>query len=159
MKVQAVTSHTDWGWKNHQAWIHAGFDNILFTPNGIVHKLLTRIAIEKLFHPFQPFMIGQKNLAPKIAYLYDISLIFYGENEAEYGNKKETINTSRRSKEFFAEKNEDNIYLSGLSLSELKELSLTKKDFAPYLPITPEKLIEKDIEVYYLYSMILVHNH
>ena len=25
--------YTDWGWKNHQAWIHAGFDNILFTPN------------------------------------------------------------------------------------------------------------------------------
>ena len=26
--------HTDWGWKNFQAWIHAGFDNVLFTPNA-----------------------------------------------------------------------------------------------------------------------------
>ena len=142
--------YTGWGWKNHQAWIHAGFDNILFTPNGIVHRLLTRIAIEKLFHPFQPFMIGQKNFPPKIAYLYDISLIFYGENEAEYGNKKQAINNSSRSKEFFAEENIDNIYLGGASLSELEELSLRKVDFEPYMPINPEKLIEKDIEVHYL---------
>jgi len=31
--------YTDWGWKNHQSWIHAGFDNILFTPNGKIHRL------------------------------------------------------------------------------------------------------------------------
>ncbi len=142
--------YTDWGWKNHQSWIHAGFDNILFTPNGLVHKLLTRIALEKLFHPFQPFMIGQKNLPPKIAYLYNISLIFYGENESEYGNKKQNINKSSREKEFFAEKDLDKIYLGGVSLGELEELSLTKNDFEPYLPIIPEKLIEKDIEVHYL---------
>ena len=23
--------YTDWGWKNHQAWLHAGFDNILYS--------------------------------------------------------------------------------------------------------------------------------
>ena len=142
--------YTDWGWKNHQAWIHAGFDNILFTPNGLVHRFLTRVAMEKLFHPFQPFMIGQKNLAPKIAYLYDISLIFYGENEAEYGNKKQNINSSVRSKKFFAEEKFTDIYLGGVSLQELEELSLKKVDFEPYLPILPEKLYEKNIQVHYL---------
>ncbi len=142
--------YTDWGWKNHQAWIHAGFDNILFTPNGMIHKLLTRISLENLFHPFQPFMIGQKNLAPKIAYLHDISLIFYGENEAEYGNKKQDINISSRSKEFFSEKKSSEIYLGGMPLNELEELSLKKVDFEPYLPIDPEKLIEKNIQVHYL---------
>ena len=142
--------YTDWGWKNHQAWIHAGFDNILFTPNGLVHRFLTRVAMEKLFHPFQPFMIGQKNLAPKIAYLYDISLIFYGENEAEYGNKKQNINSSVRSKKFFAEEKSTDIYLGGVSLQELEELSLKKVDFEPYLPILPEKLYEKNIQVHYL---------
>ena len=25
-----------------QAWIHAGFDNYLCTPNGMTHRLLTR---------------------------------------------------------------------------------------------------------------------
>ena len=58
--------YTDW-WKNHQSWIHAGFDNILFTPNGKIHRLITRLLVENLFHPFQPFILGQKNLAPKIA--------------------------------------------------------------------------------------------
>ena len=63
----------DWGWKNHQAWIKAGFD--IFSPNGKV-RLITRLALENLFHPFQPFILGQKNLAPKIAAQYDIPLIF-----------------------------------------------------------------------------------
>ena len=57
--------YTDWGWKNHQAWIHAGFDNILFTPNGLVHRLITRLAVENLLHPFQPFILGQKKFIPK----------------------------------------------------------------------------------------------
>ena len=78
--------YTDWGWKNFQSWIHAGFDNYLMTPNGRVHRLLTRLSTEILFHPFQPFMLGQKSLAPKMALLKEIPLIFYGENEAEYGN-------------------------------------------------------------------------
>ena len=78
--------YTDWGWRNFQRWIHAGFDNILVTPNGKTHRLLTRLAVENLFHPFQPFIIGQKCLAPKVAASHGIKLVFYGENEAEYGN-------------------------------------------------------------------------
>ena len=78
--------YTEWGWKNFQAWIHAGFDNYLCTPNGRVHRLLTRLAVENLFHPFQAFILGQKSFAPKMALLHDIPLVFYGENEAEYGN-------------------------------------------------------------------------
>ena len=79
--------YTDLGWKNHQAWIHAGFDNILFTPNGRVHRLITRLSMDNIFHPFQPFFLGQKSLAPKIAAKYGISLVFYGEHGAEYGNQ------------------------------------------------------------------------
>ena len=45
--------YTDWGWKNFQSWIHAGHDNFLVTPNGRVHRLLTRLAVDNLFHPFQ----------------------------------------------------------------------------------------------------------
>ena len=51
--------YTDWGWHNFQAWIKSGFDNYLFTPNGKTQRLLTRLAIEKIFHPFQPFIMGQ----------------------------------------------------------------------------------------------------
>jgi hypothetical protein len=60
--------YTEWGWKNFQSWLHAGFDNYLMTPNGRVHRLLTRLAVDNLFHPFQAFMFGQKSLAPKMAF-------------------------------------------------------------------------------------------
>jgi len=93
--------YTDVGYKNHLRWIHAGFDNILFTPNGKIHRKLTQFAFKNLLHPFQPFIIGQKNLATKIAKQYNISLIFYGENEAEYGNDSQDNNTSVRNNKYF----------------------------------------------------------
>ena len=142
--------YTDWGWKNHQAWIHAGFDNILFTPNGRVHRLITRLAVENLFHPFQPFILGQKNLGPKIAALYDIPLIFYGENEAEYGNPKADMGSAKRSWDYYSASNEDEIYLGGASLSELRALGLEPIDWDPYMPLDPQRIEEKRIEVHYL---------
>jgi hypothetical protein len=41
--------YTEWGWRNFQRWIHAGHDNYLMTPNGRVHRLLTRLAVDNLF--------------------------------------------------------------------------------------------------------------
>ncbi|KZR85009.1 N-acetyl sugar amidotransferase [Synechococcus sp. MIT S9504] len=142
--------YTDWGWKNHQAWIHAGFDNILFTPNGRVHRLITRLAVENLFHPFQPFILGQKNLAPKIAAQYNIPLIFYGENEAEYGNPKADMSSAKRSWDYFTSSSQDEIFLGGASLATLRELGLEKIDWEPYMPINPQQIEEKNIEVHYL---------
>lgn len=142
--------YTDWGWKNHQAWIHAGFDNILFTPNARVHRLITRLAVENLFHPFQPFILGQKNLAPKIADLYNIPLIFYGENEAEYGNSKDDMASAQRSWDYFSASKESEIYLGGASLAQLRDLGLETVDWNPYMPINPQRLSDKKIEVHYL---------
>ena len=93
--------YTEWGWRNLQRWIHAGFDNYLMTPNGRVHRLLTRLAVDNLFHPFQPFMFGQKYLGPKMAAFFDIPLVFYGENEAEYGNPIADSNTAQRDFNYF----------------------------------------------------------
>ena len=142
--------YTDWGWKNHQAWVHAGFDNILFTPNGKVHRLITRLAVENLFHPFQPFILGQKNLAPKIAAQYDIPLIFYGESESDYGNAIDESKTALRDWEYFSNSDPSKIYIGGAPLSQLDELGLKPVDWEPYLPINPEKLQEKNIQVHYL---------
>ena len=69
--------YTQWGRKNFDAWTHAGFDNYLMTPNGKIHRLLTRLATELMFHPFQPFMLGQKFLAPKMALLLTYLLCFW----------------------------------------------------------------------------------
>ena len=143
--------YTPWGWSNQQAWIHAGFDNVLFTPNGRVHRLLTRLAVENLLHPFQPFILGQKNLAPKIAAQNDIALIFYGENEAEYGNPVSDMSDAKRSWEYFTSNSDEEMFLGGTSVAELYEsFGLKKVDLDPYLPINPSVIEEREIEVHYL---------
>ena len=143
--------YTPWGWDNFQAWIHAGFDNILHTPNGRVHRLLTRLAVENLFHPFQPFIIGQKALAPKVAAQHGIKLVFYGENEAEYGNPQGDMETAKRDFKYFTGDDESKIHLAGVSLKQLKEdYGLEQQDLLPYLPAKPEDLESVGVEVHYL---------
>ncbi len=143
--------HTDWGWHNFHAWIHAGFDNYLHTPNGRIHRLLTRLAVERLFHPFQPFMLGQKIIAPKLAATLDVPLVFYGENEAEYGNPISDNDTPMRDFSYFSETDPDKVFFSGTSVTELKErFGLTLNDLAPYMPIDPQLLEDKKVQVHYL---------
>lgn len=142
--------YTEWGWRNFQRWIHAGADNYLLTPNGKIHRLLTRLAVENLFHPFQPFIIGQKALAPKLAATFKIPLVFYGEDEAEYGNPRENAQSSRRHYAYYAQHPKD-IHLSGLPVSELKErYGLTNADLAPYMPASPQEIDDAKVEVHYL---------
>ena len=143
--------YTDWGWKNFQAWLGAGFDNYLHTPNPRMHRLMTRLAVENLFHPFQPFMIGQKAFAPKIAAMMDIPLIFYGENEAEYGNPIKDNSSAKRDFQYFTGDDQSQIYLGGVTVQDLYDhFGVTKVDLEPYLPINPTILDEKNIEVHYL---------
>lgn len=143
--------YTEWGWRNFQRWIHAGFDNYLCTPNGRVHRLLTRLAVENLFHPFQPFILGQKALAPKMALLHKIPLVFYGENEAEYGNPIGDSSSAKRDWSYFSAEDKSKIYLGGTSVSDLKgHFGVDEHDLIPYLPAAPEKLEALKVEVHYL---------
>lgn len=143
--------YTDWGWKNFQSWLHAGFDNFLHTPNGRVHRLVTRLAVENLFHPFQPFMFGQKSLAPKLALLHDIPLVFYGENEAEYGNPIGDSESARRDWSYFTSPDKSKIYLGGTSVADLRRhFGVTAADLEPYLPADPERIEKQKVEVHYL---------
>ena len=143
--------YTEWGWKNFQAWVESGFDNYLLTPNPRMHRLMTRLAVENLFHPFQPFMFGQKAYAPKMAAMMDISLIFYGENEAEYGNPIKDSASAKRDWSYFSGDDKSEIYLGGVSVRDLQgDFGIKKVDLDPYLPINPAKLEEKKIEVHYL---------
>lgn len=143
--------YTDWGRHNQEAWIHAGFDNYLCTPNGRVHRLLTRLAVQNLFHPFQPFMFGQKALAPKMALLFNIPLVFYGENEAEYGNPLADTTTALRSKSFYSADDVEKLHLGGVSVKDLEsKYGLHRNDLQPYLPARPEHLEAAGVEVHYL---------
>jgi len=143
--------YTEWGWRNQERWIHSGFDNYLCTPNGRVHRLLTRLAVDRLFHPFQPFIIGQKALAPKMAALFNLPLVFYGENEAEYGNPVQDNADAKRSHAYFTSDDQSKIYLGGASVKELKDdYGLVDNDLEPYLPAHPDALTKAKTEVHYL---------
>jgi len=112
---------------------------------------MTRLAIENLFHPFQPFIFGQKAYAPKMAAMMGIQLIFYGENEAEYGNPVKDSSSAKRDWSYFSGDDKSEIYLGGTSVKNLQDYFGVKKvDLEPYLPINPEQLEENKIEVHYL---------
>lgn len=145
--------YTDYGYENFKNWIElGGFDNITYKQNGKVMKLLTKLAIKNLLHPFQTFILGQKNLAPKIANKFNINLIFYGENEAEYGNPIADNLKSIRDKSFYVYKSLDEIYISGLKVQEILEKYpfVKKSDILTYLPLQEEEYELKDLQVHYL---------
>ena len=143
--------YTDWGWRNFDRWIHSGFDNYLLTPNGRIKRLMTRLAVENLFHPFQPFMIGQKSYAPKMAAQVGIPLIFYGENEAEYGNPIADNSSAKRDHAYFAMSDKSEIFLGGTSVRSLiEDYGVRPADLEVYLPSDPAVLEEKGVEVHYL---------
>ena len=120
--------YTSWGFSNFKAWIDAGHDNYLVTPNTKIHRLLTRFSLETILHPFQPFILGQKLLPPKIASAFNIKLVFYGENEAEYGNSIKENKSSKRQNKYFSNSSRDKIFISGLSIDTLvKDLKSKKK--------------------------------
>jgi N-acetyl sugar amidotransferase len=143
--------YTDYGLKNWKNWLDSGFDNISFYRNGKVMKLLTKLSIENLLHPFQTFILGQKNLAPKIAAAHGINLIFYGENEAEYGNPIADNMTSLRDKSYYSFDHLNEIYLGGVTVSELIEkYDVRLSDIMAFLPPKAEDLEKANIEVHYL---------
>ena len=146
--------YTQIGWENFTNWVHiGGFDNILFTPNGKVHRILTKLAFEKLLHPFQPFIIGQKIIGPLLSLKFNIPLIFYGENQAEYGNAIEENENPRMNEDFFSGENNsyDDIVLSGTPLKEILEKHNFKiNDFNPYIPPKKEEIKKLDIQQRFL---------
>ncbi len=144
--------YTDIGWNNFVNWSHVGgLDNILFTPNGRLHRYLTKKAFQNLLHPFQPFIIGQRIIGPLIASKFKVPLVMYGENQAEYGNKIEENKSDEMSSDFFKIKNLENIVISGTSIKNiLNETDFKFSDFKPYLPIQNDNDFINKITVKYL---------
>jgi len=139
--------YTEVGWRNLQHWIHSGFDNYLFHPNGQVHRQLTQLAFLNLLHPFQPFIFGQKNFAPLMAVKFKIPLVFFGENEAEYGNKIE--NNFSPLRQWPQIKTKD-LYFGGIHISQLPKYGITKADLEPYLFPKQEDLNRVGVQIRYL---------
>jgi N-acetyl sugar amidotransferase len=145
--------YTDIGWQNLQSWIHSGLDNYLYSPNGRLHRLLTKLAFENLVHPFQPFIIGQRMIGPRFSALYKVPLVFYGENQAEYGNNIKDNERPTMDMSFFLAGRSDytTLFLGGVSAQELIEQhGVSRNDLNPYLPVDGDSLKTVGTEVHYL---------
>ncbi|WP_353628710.1 N-acetyl sugar amidotransferase (plasmid) [Sulfitobacter sp. TCYB15] len=144
--------YTRIGWENFEAWCHVGgHDNILFTPNGKLHRYLTRAAFHNLLHPFQPFIVGQRIIGPMMAARFDVPLVMYGENQAEYGNNVDDNYVPTMDRKFFSTQDPLEMVLGGEKVSDiLEKTDFTLNDFAPYIPPDASYLQSKNVEVHYL---------
>ncbi len=135
------------GFDNFQEHIHVGgFDNVLGTPNGTVHRKLTKISFEVLGDPFQPFIYGQTHYPMQMALKHNVSLIMYGENgEVEYGgNMKNAFKPNRDWKNGHKEQ-----YFSGLAPEDLLEYGITSNDILPYMAPDNEKLEKLGLDIHF----------
>ena len=139
--------YTDWGWKNLQNWISAGFENILNSPNRKIYRLLSRMALENMFHPWHPWILGQKNFPPKIAAKLGIPLVIYGESPAEYCNPIEEYREEYMI-DWHTIDNKENLRLSGEKYQDLLSMGLKKNDLEPFVPMLKDEFIKKKIKCF-----------
>lgn len=144
--------YTDIGWKNMQNWMdEGGLDNILYTPNGKLHREMTKNAFHNLLHPFQPFIVGQRIIGPAMAKKFNVKLVMYGENQAEYGNAIEENTNPLMNMDFFSADDALSMKFGGISMQEyITSGKYTKDDFAPYIPPNKQELLDAGVEVHYL---------
>ena len=148
----APHKYTEIGWKNFENWVHVGgHDNILFTPNGILHRDLTRRAFLNLLHPFQPFIVGQRIIGPLMAAKFGVKLVMYGENQAEYGNNPNENYKPTMDRKFFSVGDPNEMSLGGQPVRDIiAQGRFTLNDFAPYVPPSADFLESRGVEVHYL---------
>ncbi len=136
------------GYHNLINWINAGFTNYNYTLNGKVHRLITRLAIDNMLHPFQPWIMGQKAFPNKFASMIKTPLVIYGENPMEYDQGKKNYKYDENViLELHSRKPEDELFISGLPYKVLKEkLGKESTNLDAYLPMTVDQLKSADIK-------------
>ena len=144
---------TDVGFKNFDSLSRVGgIDSLLVTPNGRLHRHLTKLAFQNLGHPFQPFIHGQKVIGPKIAANLGIKLVVYGENQAEYGNDVSDNQSPFMSSDFFTLNDYKQMKFGGISVAKIleEEPQFSLSDFSCYVPMTKQELKASEVTMTYL---------
>ena len=104
---------------------------------------------------FSPYC-GPKGCGPVTALKYDIQLVFYGENVAEYGNNKDDNYSPLMDPILytcfdFTPDTLHNYYLSGIPLDKLiSEHGMTLNDLNPYKSPSISDVTNAGIEVHYM---------
>ena len=126
--------YTEIGRKNLTAFIDSGFDSILITPNGSVHRKLTKASFIEMGDPFQPFIFGQYSAPFRVAIQYGVSLVFYGEDgEFEYGGAMEHADRASMPYEDFVANRFSSVFPEsfeqyGITKEELNKYGLSKEE-------------------------------
>jgi N-acetyl sugar amidotransferase len=126
--------YTEIGKKNLTSLIDSGFDSILITPNGEIHRKLTKAAFIEMGDPFQPFIFGQYSAPFRVAIQYKIPLVFYGEDgEVEYGGAMEHADRASLEYDDFIANRFSSIFPSsfekfGIKKSELDKYGLSTQE-------------------------------
>lgn len=122
------------GFRNLQSFTRSGFSNVLGTPDGLVHRKLSKLCFIYIGDAWQPFTYGQKAWAFHVASRFDVGLIFYGENgELEYGGSTKYKNSPREGPEEWERE-----YFRGTSVDRMVEQGVADGLLAPDA-IPPEK--------------------
>jgi len=111
---------TEIGSDNFRKWNHSGFDIITGTPDGKIHRKMSKLAFEMKGDAWEPFSYGQKAWAFHIATKFGIKLMFYGENgELEYGGSEAYKNKPMEGPEEWEVE-----YFKGTSVEKLVQIAV-----------------------------------
>jgi N-acetyl sugar amidotransferase len=136
----APFEYTPIGFRNFRQFIKVGgFNNLMAWPNGHLHRKLSRIALEAVGDPWQPFTYGQMCFAFHIAKNFNVKLVFFGENgEAEYSGDPRVYNLRGMPYEIWAEQ-----YFKGVLVNDLIQYGLEETDY-----FTEKDYDESDLTFY-----------
>ena len=139
--------YTDIGRRNLDNFINiGGFDHILGSVNGSMHRKMSQLAFLHMGDNFQPFVYGQTNFPLKMAVQHNISLIMYGENgEVEYGGDMQ--NAYKPTRDI---KDHDGHYFSGKPPEFWEQHGVNKSDLHPYMPPSYESTINNKTEIHFM---------
>lgn len=136
---------TDIGRQNLDNFILSGFDNILGSANGEVHRKLTKLGFTKFGDNFLSFIYGQINFPFQIASKYKIKLIFYGEDgEVEYGGSLERFDKPKLDTEYTVRTK-----FTSLGPKHWKAYGIKEHQLQAYLPPSPKEMKAVGIEAHY----------
>ncbi len=142
---------TDIGERNWQALLHSGFDGVTAQPNGLLHRKLSRLALEFYGDNFLPFIFGQLAWPFHVAVQNNVNFVFFGENgEAEYGG-----DPSANDRRCWNNADWERVYLKGANARRLLHAgeqlgAMTKEECAAISPFYTLPIVDDRPQFHWL---------
>jgi N-acetyl sugar amidotransferase len=136
---------TEIGLSNFYNFIQSGYDNIQGSPNGKIHRKLSKITFTEFGDNFLPFIYGQLYFPYRIANQFNIPLIFFGEDgDVEYGGSIERYDQPIIDFEYSVQTK-----LSDHSPESWVNFGIDKESLNFYLPPEISEIKSKKIQAHY----------